>query len=71
MEGSGCLNEKLNTFLFTYRITPQSSTAISPIELSMNRKLNLKLNIIKPGAELSKNVFLPNVARQFKEGDEV
>ena len=71
MEGSGCLNEKLNAFLFTYRITTQSSTAISPTELLMNRKLNLKLNIIKPGVELSKNVFLPNVARQFKEGDEV
>ena len=37
----------------------------------MDRKLNLKLNITKQGAELSKNVFLPNVARQFKEGDEV
>ena len=37
----------------------------------MNRKLNSKLNIIKPGVELSKNVFLPNVARQFKKRDEV
>ena len=26
---------------------------------------------MKPGEELSKNVFLPNVARQFEEGDEV
>ena len=26
---------------------------------------------MKPGAELSKHAFLPNVARQFKEGDEV
>ena len=26
MEGSGSLNEKLNTFLFTYRNTPQSTT---------------------------------------------
>ena len=30
MEGSENLNEKLNTFLFTYRITPQSNTGISP-----------------------------------------
>ena len=37
----------------------------------MNRKLTSKLNIIKPGAELSKNVSLPNIARQFKKGDEV
>ena len=61
MEWSGSLNEKLNTFLFTYKIT----------ELLMNRKLNSKFNIIKPGADLNKNVFLPNAARQFKVGDEV
>ena len=29
MEGSGSLNEKLNTFLFTYRITPQRITILN------------------------------------------
>ena len=71
MEGSGSLNEKLKTFLFTCRITPQSTTGISPTELLMKKKLNSKLNIRKPGAQLSKNIFFPNVARQFKEVDEV
>ena len=72
IERSGSLNEKLNTFLFTYRITPQSTTGISPAELLMYRKCDSKLSItLKPGAELSKNAFLPNVAGQFKEGDEV
>ena len=28
MEGPGSLNEKLNTFLFTYRIAPQSTAGI-------------------------------------------
>ena len=70
MEGSGSLNKKLNVFVYLQN-SPQSTTGISPAELLMNRKLNLKLKIIKPGAELSKNIFLPNVARQFKEGDEV
>ena len=65
------LNEKLNTFLFTYKITPQSTIGISPAELLINRKLNSKCNIIKPRAELINNIFLPNVARQFKKGDEV
>ena len=65
MERSGSLNEKLNTILFTYIITPQSSTGISPAELLMNRKLSSKLNIIKLGAALNKSVFLPNVTRQF------
>ena len=36
----------------------------------MNRKLNSKL-IIKPDAELNKNIFLLNVIRQFKEGNKV
>lgn len=46
MEGS-------DTFLFRYRITSQSTNGISPAEFLMNRKLNSKLNIIKPGAGLS------------------
>ena len=32
MEGSVSLNEKLNIFLFRYRITPQSTTGISNID---------------------------------------
>ena len=54
MEWSGSLNKKLNTFLLTYRIISQNTTSISPAELLMNGKLNSKLNIVKPGAELHK-----------------
>lgn len=32
MEGSGSLNEKLNAFMFMYRITVQSATGMSPGE---------------------------------------
>ena len=71
MKESGSLKEKLNTFLFTYRLIPQSTTGFSPAELLMDRKLNPKLDIIKPEAELNKNVFLRNITRQFKESDEV
>ena len=71
MEGSGSSNEKLNTSLFTYRITPRSTAGISLAGLSMNRKSNSKLSIIKPGAELNKDIFLPNVARHLQVGDEV
>ena len=51
MEGSGSLKEKLNVFLFMYRITAQSATVMLPAEPIMNRILNLKLSIIKPDAE--------------------
>ena len=57
MEGSDGLNKKLNTFLFTYRITALSTTSVLPAELLMNRKLNSELNIIKPGAEFTKEYF--------------
>lgn len=60
MEETVSLNEKLNTFLFTYTITPQIATGISPLEPLINRNLKSKIIIIKPGAESSKNVFLPN-----------
>ena len=42
MEGSGSLKEKLNTFLFTYKITSQSTNCISPAEFLMNRKFKFK-----------------------------
>ena len=73
MEESASLNEKLNAFLFKCRISPQSSnTGISLAELLMNKKLNSKLNNLKPGAQLNKNLFLAwIVSRQFKEADKV
>ena len=63
MEEYGNLNDKLNTFLFTCRITLQSTAGISLAELLMNKQLNSKQNIIEPGVELNQNIFLPNVAR--------
>ena len=48
------MSEKLQTFLFQYSIIPQSITGKSPAELLMNRKLNNKLNIIKPDADSHK-----------------
>ena len=42
------LEVRLQRFLFTYRITPQTQTNNSPAELLMNRKLNSGLSSIKP-----------------------
>ena len=38
----------VNRFLFAYRITPQTVTGKAPSELLMNRKLNSRLNLLKP-----------------------
>ena len=47
------ISDRLRTFLLQYCITPQSFIGKSPAQLRMNRKLNKKLNIIKPDADSS------------------
>ena len=45
---AGSLPQKLARFLFSYRITLQSTTGVSPSELLMNRKLKSVLDLLKP-----------------------
>ena len=47
------MSERLRTFLFQYCITPLSITGKSSVELFMNRKLNNKLNVMKPDEDSS------------------
>ncbi len=42
------LEEKLYKFLFNYRITPHTSTGISPSELLMGRRLRSRLDLLYP-----------------------
>ena len=42
------IQEKLSKFLFKYRITPQSSTEISPAELLMGRRPRSRLDVLFP-----------------------
>ena len=44
----GNLQTKLSRFLFSYRITPQSTTGRSPAELLMQRQLRSCLNLVQP-----------------------
>ena len=44
----GSLKEKIEKFLFRYRVTPQSTTGKMPCELLMRRKLRTRLDLIKP-----------------------
>ena len=45
---AGSLPQKLARFLFSDRITPQSTTGVSPSELLMIRKLKSVLDLLKP-----------------------
>ena len=44
----GSINTRVSRFLFTYRMTPHSSTGISPAELMFGRKLHCQLDLLKP-----------------------
>ena len=44
----GTLDEKIARFLFHYRITPQTTTGISPSELFLGRKLRSRFDLLHP-----------------------
>lgn len=44
----GSLKTKLARFLLKYRITPHSTTGVSPAELLMNRQLHTQLDLLRP-----------------------
>ena len=46
----GALNTRVARFLFKYRLTPHSSTGVSPAELMFGRKLRSQLDLVKPDA---------------------
>ena len=44
----GSIESRVARFLFRYRVTPQSTTGISPAELMSGRKLRTTLDLLKP-----------------------
>ena len=46
----GTIECRLARFLFNYRVTPQSTTELSPAELLMGRRLHTRLDLIHPDA---------------------
>ena len=47
----GSINTRVTRFLFKYRLTPHSSTGLSPAELMFGRKLRSQLDQIKPSLQ--------------------
>ncbi len=50
----GSLEDRLSRLLFSYRITPHSTTGRSPAELLLGRQLRSRLDLLRP--DLSRNV---------------
>ena len=68
----GSLNTRLMRFLFKCRITPHSSTGVSPAELMYGRKLRSQLDLLKPSptevADKTQN-RQETTTRSFNVGD--
>ena len=74
------IKEKLNKFLFKYRITPHTVTGVAPAELLMGRRLRSHLDLLKPNLtetvqskQLKQKLSRDNEKsfRKFSEGDPV
>ena len=44
----GSMEERLTKFLFKYRVTPHTTTGLSPAELLMGRRLRTHLDLLHP-----------------------
>ena len=76
----GSLNDRLARLLFSYRITPHSTTGVSPAELLMKRQLKSRFDLLKPNIatkveqrQREQKYYHDShaIARQFQEGDSV
>ena len=54
-EGSNSIKQSLAPFLFSYRTTPNSMTGQTPAELFLNRRLRMRLDLLRP--DLGRKVF--------------
>ena len=53
----GSLQARVSRFLFTYRITPHTTTGVSPAELLMGRQLRSHLSLLHPDTAMQKRVI--------------
>ena len=72
----GPMEVRLSKFLFKYRITPQTTTGLSPAQLLMGRRLRTHLDLLHPDTAARMNdkqeKSIPGRApRQFEVGEKV
>ena len=72
----GPMEVRLSQFLFKYRITPQTTTGVSPAQLLMGRRLRTHLDLLHPDTTMRMNEkqekSIPGRApRQFEVGEKV
>ncbi|KAG1935337.1 K02A2.6-like [Pimephales promelas] len=79
-QGKGSLNQRLNTFLLSYRNTPHATTKVSPATALLKRQLRNRLDLLRPTG--TKQIVLSQQQmqverrskakfRSFNRGDEI
>ena len=63
MTGSD-LNIKLTRLLFQYRITPHSTTGVSPAEVLLKRRLRSHLDLLSPSVEAKVHI-MPRATEEY------
>ena len=74
----GPMEVRITRFLFKYRVTPQTTTGVSPAQLLMGRRLRTHLDLLHPDSSAPKandkqhkSVNIGSRPRVFKEGDKL
>ena len=72
----GPIEVRLSKFLFKYRITPQTTTGVSPAQLLMGRRLRIHLDLLHPDTvsrvnEKQEKSIPGRAPRQFRFGERV
>ena len=52
MREGGSVESKVSSFLFKYRVTPHSTTGVSPAELIFGRSLHTHLDLLQPKVKI-------------------
>ena len=55
-EGVMNIQRKLDQFLMHYRVTPHSTTGVSPAEMMFGRKIRTKFDLLRPGETIADKV---------------
>ena len=68
---TGDIETKVNRLLFKYRMTPHSSTGVSPSQMMLKREIRTPFHLMQPGSQSIPKAELRSDVRQFKVGESV
>ena len=68
---AGDIETKVNRLLFKYRMTPHTTTGVSPSQLMLKREIRTPFHLMQPGSQSTPKADVTSKVRKFKVGDYV